>query len=138
MSEHDAILFANTAFYAAFTAHDLAAMDKVWAKDRPVCCVHPGRTALTTRDAVMRSWEAILGNPATPAMSCHAEKVHPHGDIAIVTCVEHLDLPSGPQFLMSSNTYARVGAIWLMVHHHAGPVQVDPSIAEPAPKPALN
>ena len=138
MSEHDAILFANAAFYAAFTAHDPAAMDKVWATDRPVCCVHPGRTALTSRDAVMRSWEAILGNPETPRMTCHAEKVQVHGDIAIVTCIEHLALPSGAQFLMATNTFARIGAIWQMVHHQAGPVQVDPRIAEPAPKPALN
>jgi ketosteroid isomerase-like protein len=138
MSEHDAILFANAAFYAAFATRDMGAMENAWAKDRPITCTHPGRTALIGRDAVMRSWQAILGNPETPRISSHAEKVHVHDDVAVVTCIEHLPLPSGPQFLTATNVFVRVGAIWLMIHHHAGTVQVDPEIVETPQKPALN
>jgi ketosteroid isomerase-like protein len=138
MSEHDAILFANAAFYAAFAAHDMDAMENAWAKDRPISCIHPGRTALAGRDAVMRSWTAILGNPQTPRISCHAEKVYAHGDVAVVTCIEQFALPSGEQFLMATNVFVRAGAIWTMVHHQAAPVQIDPGTVEPPEKPALN
>lgn len=138
MSEHDAILFANAAFYAAFATRDIDAMENAWAKDRPVSCTHPGRTALIGREAVMRSWHAILGNPESPRISPHAERVHVHGDIALVTCVEQLILPSGAQFLTGTNVFARIGAIWVMVHHQAGAVQIDPGVVVTEQKPALN
>jgi ketosteroid isomerase-like protein len=138
MSEHDAILFANAAFYAAFTARDMAALEKVWAKDKPLSCVHPGRSAITGREAVMRSWRAILDNPEAPRISCHGEKIQVHGDTAVVTCVEQLALASGAQFLMATNVFVRTGSIWAMVHHHAGPVQVDPGSIAAERKPALN
>ncbi len=139
MSEYDAILFANAAFYAAFTSRDTSAMEKAWAHDKPVSCVHPGRVAITGRDAVMRSWQAIMGNPDSPGISSHGEKVHLHGDLAVVTCVEQLTLGSGRQYLAATNVFARAGALWFLVHHQAGPLQGDPGIsAENEPKPALN
>lgn len=138
MSEHDAILFANAAFYAAFSTHDARAMEKVWAADKPVSCIHPGRTAITGRDAVMRSWQAILGNPEVVRITPHAEKVHVQGDIAFVTCVEQVVIASGPQFLVATNIFVKAGAIWTMVHHHAGPAEVDPRLVQNPQKPALN
>ncbi len=138
MSEHDAILFANAAFYAAFSTHDARAMEKVWAAGKPVSCIHPGRTAITGRDAVMRSWQAILGNPEVVRITPHAEKVHVRGDIAFVTCVEQVVVASRPQFLAATNIFVRTGAIWAMVHHHAGPAEVDPGMIQAPQKPALN
>lgn len=138
MSEHDAILFANTAFYAAFTSRDMEAMDAVWAKDKPVSCIHPGRVAIAGRDAVLRTWHAIMGNPESPHISCHTEKVHLHGDTALVTCVEQLVMSSGVQFLGATNVFVRTGSLWVLVHHQAGPAQVDPKTVEPARKVPLN
>ncbi|MCA0201508.1 MAG: nuclear transport factor 2 family protein [Proteobacteria bacterium] len=138
MSEHDAILFANAAFYAAFSTHDARAMENVWAADKLVSCIHPGRTAITGREAVMRSWQAILGNPEVVRITPHAEKVHVQGDIAIVTCVEQVVIASGPQFLVATNIFVKTGAIWTMVHHHAGPAEVDPRLVQNPQKPALN
>lgn len=138
MSEHDAILFANAAFYAAFTARDMAALEEVWAKDRPLSCVHPGRTAITGGEAVMRSWRAILENPQAPKISCHGEKIQVHGDTALVTCIEQLAMASGAQFLMATNVFVRTGSIWAMVHHQAGSVQIDPGSIVAERKPAIN
>lgn len=139
MSEYDAILFANAAFYAAFTARDMSAMEHAWAKDKPVTCLHPGRVAIIGREAVLRSWQAIMGNPDSPGISSHAEKVQLYGDLAVVTCVEQLTLASGRQFLAATNVFARSGALWFLVHHQAGPLQGDPGITpENQPKPALN
>ncbi len=138
MSEHDAILFANTAFYAAFSARDAGAMDEVWAKDKAVSCIHPGRVAIVGRDAVLRSWQAIMGNPESPRITCHAEKVQVRGDVALVMCVEKLVMASRVEFLAATNVFVRAGSLWAMVHHQAGPAQVDPRVAEPARKAPLN
>ena len=46
MSELDAILFANEAFYHAFADGDSAAMEALWASQTPVCCIHPGWGAI--------------------------------------------------------------------------------------------
>jgi ketosteroid isomerase-like protein len=127
MSEHDAILFANAAFYAAFSTCDVATMENVWAKDRAVSCIHPGRPALTGRAAVMRSWSAILGNPEPLRISSHAETVQVLGDVALVTCVEKVRFGSGTQFLAATNVFVRAGSVWLMVHHQAGGAQIDPA-----------
>ncbi len=138
MSEHDAILFANAAFYAAFSSHDAEAMERAWSVDRPVSCIHPGRPAISGREAVMRSWQAILGNPEVLRISPHAEKVHVEGDVAVVTCVEQVVIAAGPQYLAATNVFVRTGAIWTMVHHHASPAEVDPRLVQPGQKPALN
>ena len=50
--DHEAVLFANEAFYQAFAARDLAAMEEVWAHHCPVACIHPGWPPLHGRQAV--------------------------------------------------------------------------------------
>ncbi len=127
MSEHDAILFANAAFYAAFATRDVTAMETVWAKDAPISCIHPGRPALSGRAAVMRSWSAILGNPEVLTISSHGETVQLLGDVALVTCIEQIRIGAGAQFLAATNVFVRSGSVWLMVHHQAGGAQIDPA-----------
>ena len=56
------VLTANDAFYAAFRAQDLVAMDILWSRDARVLCVHPGWEPLEGRELVMRSWRAIFEN----------------------------------------------------------------------------
>ncbi|MEX1306362.1 MAG: hypothetical protein WEA84_14500 [Rhodovibrionaceae bacterium] len=51
MSELDAVVFANEAFYLAFANRDLAAMEKV-----------------------MESWTGILANSEAPRVSCRAPR----------------------------------------------------------------
>jgi hypothetical protein len=42
MPEQAAVLFANDAFYIAFTTRDPNAMNDIWARSVPATCVHPG------------------------------------------------------------------------------------------------
>jgi ketosteroid isomerase-like protein len=129
MSERDAILFANSAFYIAFSARDISAMGNVWAADRPVSCIHPGWATLYGREAVLKSWQSILRNPNAPNVKVHNEHVDVMGDTAIVTCVEDLN---GRQFLAATNIFTRAGSAWRLVHHQAGPANIDPQSLEPA------
>ena len=125
--DHDAVLFANEAFYRAFAARDLAAMEEVWARHCPVACIHPGWAPLHGREAVMRSWQGILGNPESPAVACHGARATVFGDSAMVVCFEAV--PGG--FLVATNLFVRQGAVWKLVHHQAGPTSGQPE-DEPA------
>jgi hypothetical protein len=139
MPEQQAVLFANSAFYAAFATRDIGAMEAVWSKEKPVSCTHPGWQPLVGRKAVMESWRSILANPAAPHIACRADRAAVYGDMAVVTCIEQIADPSGPpQFLTATNIFAKAGAVWVMVHHQAGPVQVDPSMLEDEEKPQMN
>jgi ketosteroid isomerase-like protein len=118
MTDQDAVLAANLAFYRAFTARDLAGMDAIWARSAPVACLHPGWAALTDREAVMASWEAILTNPNAPRVACFDVRVFLYGDTALVLCEE--ELTGGT--LAASNLFIREDDAWRIVHHQAGQI----------------
>jgi len=42
MTDRDAVLEANAAFYAAFESLDLKRMEEVWLRAPYIKCVHPG------------------------------------------------------------------------------------------------
>ena len=116
MTDSDAVLAANLEFYRAFTARDLVAMEALWARERPVACIHPGWPALVDRDAVMESWQSILSNPGAPKIACYDERVMLYGDIALVICEEELEGGT----LVASNVFVREEAGWRIAHHQAG------------------
>ncbi len=113
--DHDAILAANAGFYVAFRNGDATAMDTIWARRAEVACVHPGATPLHGRDAVMESWNEILGGP--PPIQCVFPRVHQVGDAGFVICGERV--PGGT--LVATNVFVLEDGAWRMVHHHAGP-----------------
>ena len=116
--EEIAVLEANSAFYRAFAARDLAAMDDLWARRAPVACVHPGWDALRGRDRVIESWRGILGGEA-PAISCTSASAHVLGETAYVVCREQI--PNGPP-VVATNVFVREGSAWRLCHHQAGMV----------------
>jgi len=113
------VLEANSAFYAAFAARDLAALEAVWARRAPLTCIHPGWNALRGRDEVMASWRAILGG-SPPAIRCTAAAANVAGEAAWVVCLEQI--PGGPA-LAATNLFVREERAWRLCHHQAGPVQ---------------
>ena len=125
MSDEDAVLAANEAFYRAFAARDFSAMDALWAAEAPVACIHPGWEALVGREAVMESWAAILGGPGAPQIRCEAPRAFVLGPSAFVICREALEAGR----LIATNVFAREQGGWRMVHHQAGPA----SPAQPSP-----
>jgi ketosteroid isomerase-like protein len=118
MTERDAVLAANLEFFRAFTTQDLGAMDRLWAREAPASCVHPGWPALHGRSAVMQSWRDILENPDAPHVMCHDDVALLHGGVAIVTCEE--ELAAG--HLAATNVFVKEGGAWRMVHHQATPI----------------
>jgi ketosteroid isomerase-like protein len=118
MSVDDAILAANQAFYAAFNAKDIVAMDAAWAANAPVTCIHPGWNVLEGHEAVVESWRRILGNPQQPKIVAGGASVRVFGHTAIVICREFV----GGSPLAATNIFVREGGRWLLVHHQSSPV----------------
>lgn len=119
----DAVLAANQAFYDAFNARDLDAMEALWSRAAPVGCIHPGWAPLTDRESVLQSWRAILANPQAPEITCEQPGVMLWGDIAMVLCFERL----GEAALAATNLFRLEDGVWRMIHHQAGPAAENPS-----------
>lgn len=114
------LLFANDAFYVAFSACDFIAMDDLWAMAAPVSCIHPGAPAILGRDDVMDSWKEILEMGQTQGFYCQDARAHIHGDTGWVTCFEIF----GDGVLTATNIFVRENGAWKMTHHHAGPTNM--------------
>lgn len=122
MNDRETALFANAAFYAAFGARDMKAMEDVWSRDQPVSCIHPGWPAVHGRTEVMSSWAGILSGRNPPRIVCRADRAELLGNVAVVTCVEIIN---GQGTLAATNIFVKAGPHWAMVHHQAGPANVD-------------
>lgn len=134
MNEQSAVLFANEAFYVAFGSGDLAAMDRLWARDSKVACIHPGWPALFGREEVMESWRSILKGESAPQIDCHKAEVYLKGECAFVICYELV----GGDLLIATNLFVLEGGEWRITHHQAGPCSLVPeSLGEPDPPASI-
>lgn len=125
----DALLAANAAYYRAFAARNLAAMEAVWADDG-VTCVHPGWPALVGRGAVLASYRDIFRNPAQDAVTARDERTLIEGADGRVFCVEEV----GGGLLLATNWFRLFGERWRLLHHQAGPLAPAPRVAPPEAK----
>jgi SnoaL-like protein len=117
MSDHQALLFVNEAFYRAFADRDAGLMESLWSETAPLTCIHPGWGLLEGHDDVLEGWSAIISNPESPNIACRSPTAHLYGDTGIVVCFEQID----DQFLIATNIFVREGRLWKMVHHQSGP-----------------
>lgn len=124
MSEVDAVLFVNEAFYDAFRRRDLATMELLWAREAPSVCIHPGMRALVSRRAIMDSWEDILSSQGAPDIRCRDSRAMIMGEVAAVVCYELL----GGRVLVATNLFHKEGGGWKLVLHQAGPCAEPPSV----------
>jgi ketosteroid isomerase-like protein len=115
MTDEDRVLAANEAFYAAFRARDIAAMDALWARERQVAVYHPGWPGIEGREGVMESWYRILVAGSTPDIRPLDPTVILNGTTAIVFCTEDL----GDSSAIASNTFVREDGAWRLAHHQA-------------------
>lgn len=119
----DDVLAANEAFYLAFRDRDADTMERLWAEDEGISCIHPGMRAILGREAVIKSWRGILGHPEAPAIACTDAHAHIFGTSALVTCLEGVAGEVGS--LAATNAFVLRDGAWLLVHHQAGPLTRD-------------
>jgi ketosteroid isomerase-like protein len=115
--EDEVVLFANEAFYTAFSSGDVDAMDKLWAHEHPCACLHPGAPPLMDREESMMSWQHILADTGVTSIEMHSAKVIASGDVALVVCIEAL----AGGALVATNGFILEDGQWRMILHQAGP-----------------
>jgi ketosteroid isomerase-like protein len=115
---------AQLEFYEAFSNGDLKAMERVWAMESPVRCVHPAMSSLEGREAVISSWQQLFspgGQQGNFKIEPDRVQIDICGLTAICSCVEKTE---GGGELEALNIYKREGGNWRMTLHMAGPVLV--------------
>lgn len=113
-----AVIAANASFYDAFVRRDLAAMERLWAEEAPVACIHPGWDVLAGREDVLDSWRRILSQPTAPEVAYRDAQVMLYASFALVTCQE---LVAGVT-LAAANAFVYESGRWRMVMHQASQV----------------
>jgi len=133
MTDDNAILAANAAYYRAFSIGDFTAMARIWAEDG-VSCVHPGWPPLVGRDDVIESYRGILTNQNRVRIAHQDDVAIVTGDEGRVLCIEIVEGAA----LAATNFFRRVDGVWRMVHHQASPIALGADDDEPPPSNRLN
>lgn len=120
------VLMANRAFYDAFEALDMQAMDDCWEHSDRVACVHPGGPWLAGWEEVRAGWDAVLTHTRYIEFEVRDARVHVADPVAWVTCLEVVSSagPSGRAVteLTATNAFVLGPSGWLLVLHHAAPL----------------
>jgi ketosteroid isomerase-like protein len=117
---------ANSRFYRAFEALDLAEMDAVWLHAEHTQCIHPGWPLIVGWDAVRSSWDTIFANTTEMRFTISDARVGGGADVAWVTCTENILSQVAGRVsvtsLLATNIFERDAGGWRLVHHHASHV----------------
>lgn len=128
MTETDAVLAANAAYYRAFEVGDFAEMSAIWAPDE-VSCIHPGWPVLIGRQVILESDFNIFANPNQDRLEHRNETVLISGSEARVLCIEIV----GDVRLAATNWFRLVEGAWRMIYHQASPIGVPAEETSPPP-----
>jgi len=122
MTDADALISANEAFYVAFVTGNAGLMEKLWSAQADITCIHPGWPPLDGRDDVMESWRCIL-SAESPLTGISSARAYLYGTVGYVICQEHLERG----ILIATNIFSLEGECWKLVHHQAGISPSDPA-----------
>jgi hypothetical protein len=133
MTDRDALLAGNAAFYTAIAEGDFVTMSALWAKDDGISCVHPGWPALVGWNAVLSSWRAILTGSGNGQITFHDPYAILSDSDGRVLCIESVN----GHLLQAANHFRLLRGAWRLTHHHASPIS--PRETKPVvPEPWLN
>jgi uncharacterized protein (TIGR02246 family) len=117
---------ANQEFYDAFESLDIARMDRVWAHQDYVTCIHPGWALRVGWPEVRDSWVLIFNNTFSMKFELTEIQVQVAGDLAWVICTENITSRQGESTqesqVLATNLYERIDGRWVIIHHHGSPV----------------
>jgi ketosteroid isomerase-like protein len=126
MTDEDAVLAANAAFYRAFESLELARMEEVWLRAPYIKCVHPGWGPLVGWGPVMESWERIFAGTLEMRFEVTGIQAEISGDLAWVVLTEHVESRHREGKMearvQATNLFERRDGRWYLVHHHGSPI----------------
>lgn len=126
MTEKQAVLAANQAFYRAFEKKSIEAMSAVWSNGTSSLCIHPGRQVLQGWEAIRLSWEQIFRATAYIEIDTDIISTEISGSIGCVVLIENLLQVSGGRKIkaqsVATNIFENLGGNWYLIHHHGSPI----------------
>lgn len=120
------VTLANEEFYRAFESLDIGEMDKIWAHQEYVTCIHPGWSMRVGWPMVRDSWVVIFNNIFSMGFSLTELQVQVAGDVAWVICTENITTRQADTTqnsrVVATNLYERMDEGWKIIHHHGSPL----------------
>jgi len=123
-SEIDAVKAANQAFYSAFSARDIAAMQKAWSSGADIQNIGPtSKSVIVGWDKIGKGFEALFAT--FPELKATMEpEIKIVDAVAWATGIERVQRKDKAGAISSTdnlvtNIFQKQGGRWLMVHHHA-------------------
>ena len=123
-SDLDGVRAANQAYYAALSARDLSAMERVWAQTPEAANVAPPIKPVAHRgwDAIKKNYQSYWATLDELTVSMADPHVVIHGPVAWVYGIEEAkrkaksgQVSGGPNF--GTSVFVKEGSRWLMVFH---------------------
>jgi ketosteroid isomerase-like protein len=126
--DRDGVKAANQAFYAALSARDVNAMQKVWSSDRDIQNIGPRSKAPEVGwPAIKKSLEGTFANFVELKVTMEDARIKLNGSTAWVSGIEKAQRKTkAGQAISGSNLgtsiFMKQGGRWLMVYHHASAI----------------
>jgi len=127
-SDMEAVKAANQAFYAALSARDIRAMEKVWSRKPDIRNIGPRSKAIDVGwDGLKKGLETVFD--AFPELTVSEEQIHIRirGQVAWVSGIEKAqrktktgETQTGTNF--GTSIFEKQEGRWLMVYHHASAI----------------
>jgi ketosteroid isomerase-like protein len=127
-SDMDGVKAATEAFYAALSARDVNAMQKVWANDPDIQNIGPRSKAPEVGwPAIKKNFERTFGVFVELKATIQDPRIKLNGSTAWVSGIEKVQRKSktgeaGSGTNVGTNIFVKRGGRWLMVYHHASAV----------------
>jgi len=126
---------AEKAFYKAFEETDLKMMEKVWAQDDAIVCVHPNAPRLEGREEIMESWRQIFDGDSGLKFFLSDTHYIQDGLLSIHLVKEDVEIEGGfVAVIVTTNIYQQTEEGWKMIlHHSSSEPEYDPEYDEEIP-----
>ena len=126
LSDKEAVLAANQAFYDAFSQKELSSMNSLWWQGSTSLCAHPGWNVLEGWEEIRSSWEAIFRNTDSLEIDIEVLKVEVDRSLAYVVVREMVLQSSQGRKVkapsIATNLFQKMAQKWYLVHHHGSPI----------------
>ncbi len=119
------VLAANQAFYAALSARDVVAMQKLWSGDADIGHISPfDKAASIGWDAVKKDFEGTFGAFTELKVTMEQPSVKIHGSTAWVNGIEKAQWKNkagevGGGEILGTTIFVKQAGHWLVAFHHA-------------------
>ncbi len=126
LSDKEAVLETNQAFYQAFSQRNLQKMSQVWWQGSTSLCVHPGGKVFIGWDEIRPTWESIFRNTDFLEIDLEIIKIEIDQAVAYVVVGETvLQSSQGKKFKgqsIGTNIFHKMAQKWYLVSHHGSPI----------------